>query len=331
MNEYVIGVDIGGTKSHLAIFDTRANFLDLCHWGPLNHEVLPGSFAQFEEEFNKFLTGMMQKHDIAMEQIKYSMLGVAGVDTKVQHEKISGILRKTGLKNFTLTNDAFLGIPAGNKSGKGTGICAINGTGCTLAGINREGRMMQIGGVGIFSSDMGGGNYIGGQLLSAVYRELFRKGEATLMTELLFNKLNVKSKYDYLETLLARVNEGNLVIGSLNSLVFEAAAKGDHEAASILQNIAANYAGGILCMMEELSFPSDEELIIVFAGSVFVKGEHPFLLDKIKEKIVKGSPAHNVKYIKLEVPNVTGAVVWALNSLLGKNNLYDKVYSQLLK
>ena len=330
MKEYVIGVDIGGTKSHLAIFDTNANFLDLCHWGPLNHEVLPGSFTQFEEEFDQFLTGMMKKHNLEMEQIKYSMLGVAGVDTKIQHEKISGILGRIGLKNFTLTNDAFLGIPAGNRSGTGTGICAINGTGCTLAGINREGRKMQIGGVGVFSADMGGGNYIGGKLLSAVYRELFRKGEATLMTELLFKRINVTSKYDYLETILAKVEEGSLKIGSLNSLVFEAAAGGDSAAIFILQEIAANYAGGILCMIDDLEFPQDDELCIVFAGSVFVKGEHPILLDKIKENIAKGSPGHKVKYIKLDVQNVAGAVVWALNSLHGKNNFYEKVYSRLL-
>ena len=40
MTEYVIGVDIGGTKSHLALFDTEGNFVDFDHWGCLNHEGL---------------------------------------------------------------------------------------------------------------------------------------------------------------------------------------------------------------------------------------------------------------------------------------------------
>ena len=49
MTEYVIGVDIGATKSHLALFDSSGSLVDFGQWGPLNHEALPGSFAQFEE------------------------------------------------------------------------------------------------------------------------------------------------------------------------------------------------------------------------------------------------------------------------------------------
>ena len=159
MNEYVIGVDIGGTKSHLALFDIEGNFIDMGLWGPLNHESLPGSFDQFKKEFSQFLTQVLSKNKISKKQIVYSALGVAGVDTKQQHAIVSEILKKIGLENFTLANDAYLGIPAGSKTG--TGICAINGTGCTLAGINKKGKMLQIGGVGFLSADMGGGGYIG--------------------------------------------------------------------------------------------------------------------------------------------------------------------------
>jgi N-acetylglucosamine kinase-like BadF-type ATPase len=261
-----------------------------------------------------------------MKQVAYSALGVAGVDTREQHGFVSQILRKTGFEKFTMANDAFLGIPAGSQTG--TGICAINGTGCTLAGLNRKGDMLQIGGVGIISADMGGGGYISERMISAVYCELFRKGEPTVMTSFLFEKLGVTSKYDYVEKMYEKIADGTFDINKCCPLVFEAVKQNDNVAAGIMLEIAASYANGISCMIEELKFPHDEELCIVLAGSVFVRGEHPILVDSLKQKISNDNPAMNIKYNLLNVPNVAGAVIWALNSLNKKNNFYDKVCGQ---
>ena len=326
MNEYVIGIDIGATKSHLALFDTEANLIDLAHWGPLNHEMMPGSFKQFEEEFGSFVSSVINKNKITMEQVAFSVLGVAGVDTKLQHRIISEILRKLKFGQFILANDAYLGIPAGNP--KGSGICAISGSGCTLAGINKEGKMLQIGGVGYLSSDKGGAYYIGRMLLSAVYSELFRKEKATLMTELIFKEIGIVSKYDYVEILSEKIAEKTFNAGSCNRLAFKAATAGDEVAIGILRDVAANYAGGIKCMIEELQFPKEDDIYIVFAGSVFVKEEHPILINMLKEMVSGSNPAYKFAYVKLSVPNVAGAVIWAFNSL-NRSGFYDKVCSQM--
>jgi N-acetylglucosamine kinase-like BadF-type ATPase len=328
MSEYVIGVDIGGTKSHLALFDTEGNFVDLGHWGPLNHEMLPDSFEQLEDELGQFVTQVISKHGITMKQIAYSALGVAGVDTKYQHGVVSKILKKLGFRKFTLANDAYLGIPAGSKTG--AGICAINGTGCTLAGIDKKGGMLQIGGVGILSADMGGGGYMGERLVSAVYCELFRKGEPTIMTSFLFEKLGITSKYDYVETIQEKINDETFDIYKCSPMIFEAVKHNDRVAAGILLEIAGNYAGGISCMIEELDFPPDEELYVVLAGSVFVKGEHPLLIDSLKEKVSADNPGRSITYNLLNVPNVAGAAVWALNTLNNRDDFCDKVCPQLI-
>jgi N-acetylglucosamine kinase-like BadF-type ATPase len=327
VTEYVIGVDIGGTKSHLALFDTEGNFVDFDRWGCLNHEGLPGSFTQFEDEFGQFVGRVLSRNKITMKDVVFSVLGVGGVDTVKQHTIISAILRKLGFERFILANDAFLGIPAGSETG--TGICAINGTGDTLAGINKEGKMLQIGGVGAISSDMGGGAGLGKRLVSAVYRELFRKCEATLMTPLFFKELGITSKYDYVEKIYEKIDDGEFSLGAYNHMLFEAVKQGDAVAAGILREIAANYAGGISGMIEELRFPPDEELCVVLAGSVFVKGEHPFLIDSLKERVSGANPGRRVKFNVLDVPNVAGAVIWALNTHNGANVYRDKVCAQL--
>ena len=327
MTEYVIGVDIGGTKSHLALFDIEGNFVDLGHWGPLNHEVLEGSFDQFKDEFGQFINQTLKKNGITKKQITYSALGVAGVDTKQQHAIVSQIIKGLGLEKFTLANDAYLGIPAGSRTG--AGICAINGTGCTLAGINKKGDMLQIGGVGFISADMGGGGYIGERMVSEVYCELFRKGQPTIMTPFLFEKLGITSKYDFVEKMQEKMNDGTFDIYKINPFIFEAVSKNDSVAKNILQEIAASYANGISAMIEELKFPKEEECCIVLAGSIFVKGEHPLLVNSLKEKISQGNPDRTITFNLLNVPNVAGAVVWALNSINEKNGLYDRVCEQL--
>lgn len=326
MAEYVIGLDAGATKSRLALFDVEGRLVDFALWGPLNYELLPGLYAQLEEELSRFVAGALRKNNIAEHEVAYAVLGMAGVDTKQQHGVISRIVAKTGLRRFTLLNDAFIAIPAGSPSG--IGICANNGTGCTLAGINGAGDMLQIGGVGAVSADMGGGAYLSHRALAAVYSELFRKGPATVMTSILFERLAITSKHDYLEKIHEKTQNGTFDPLACNPMVFEAVKQGDAVASEILREVAANYSDGICCMIEELGFSAEEELNVVLSGSVFEKGEHPLLLDTLKANVTADHPRFNITFRLLSVPAVAGAVLWALNAL-GRGGHYDKVRAQL--
>lgn len=330
MSEYVIGVDAGGTKSHLALFDTTGTLVDFGHWGPLNHETFPGSYAQFKDELEQFVTQILSKHGLELEQVSSAAFGIAGVDTKTQHGIISEIIEKQiGFKKFILANDAFLGIHAGSSTG--TGVCAINGTGCTLAGINKEGKMFQIGGVGFVSDDYGGGGMMGRMVVSSVYSELFRKGEPTCLTADLFEKLGISSKYDFVDKIYEKIDDGSFRLPSCSRMLFMAVVKNDKVASNILRNMGISYANGISGMIEELDFRRhiNEDINVIFAGSNFVKSEHPLLLDTIKEKINADNPDCKIKYALLNVPPVAGAVIWAFNNLNGGGAFYDKVCAQL--
>jgi len=329
--EYILGLDAGGTKSHLALFDINGNLVDFGRWGALNHENLEGSFGQFKDEANQFINDLLKKNNLTIGQISSAVFGVAGVDIKSQHDTISKIMREIGFKNFILANDAFLGIPAGSPSCRG--ICAINGTGCTIVGVNKKGRMFQIGGVGFISNDYGGGGMLGEIVISSVYSEFFRKGEPTCMTPALMDILGIKSKYLFVEKIYLMSEDHSLDIRNLSRLLFDAALKNDKIALDILARAGENYANGISAMIEELQFDKypNEDLYIVLAGSVFSKGEHPKIIDTIKEKLKNSNPDLKLKYTLLKVPPVAGAVYWAFNNL-NKNeteNCYAKIHSQL--
>ena len=326
--KYVIGVDIGATKSHLALFDTEGTLVDFGHWGPLNHEALPGSFAQFKDELEQFTAQILSKNGLKLEQIVSAAFGIAGVDTKLQHSIISKIIKEIGFTNFRLANDAFIGIFAGSPAG--TGICAINGTGSTLAGINKEGKMLQIGGVGYVSADYGGGSLFREKVVSIVYSELFRKGETTCMTPVLLEKLCISDKFDFVDKVYEKIEDDSLNIPLCAKILFEAALKNDKAASDVIYGVATSYANGISCMIEELEFNQNEDINIVFAGSVFVKSEYPLLLDTIKEKLNRENPGYSLKYTLLDMPPVAGAVFWAFNNLniSDKNVFYYKICNQ---
>ncbi|MCL2056705.1 MAG: hypothetical protein FWH02_05755 [Oscillospiraceae bacterium] len=324
--KYVIGMDAGSTKTHLAIFTEQGKKIDLCAWGPLNHEGLPGSFAQLEDELGQFIGGSLEKNGIMLTDIRLGVFGLAGVDTTAQHATISDIILRIGIKDFTLFNDGFLGIPAG--SGSGVGICAINGSGESIFGLAEDGRTFQIGGVGYVSSDMGGGYNLGRSVVSAVYRELFRMGEPTALTEMLFRELGITDKYDFVETIYRKTDDGTYNAGRLNPLLIDAAGQNDPVAAGLVRQIGHNYAGGIACMAKELAFPEDKPLDVVLAGSVFVKNEGTSLRDVMCERVCELLPKHTVRFTLFDKPPVAGAIVWALKCLHGTADK-DDVYKQI--
>lgn len=327
MRKYVLGIDGGGTKSHLAIFDDHAEKAAFRTFGTLNHECMAGSFAQLEHALGTFINGALRDIDVGIDQIEYGVFGLAGVDTKKQHKKISSMLKRIGISKFTLSNDAFLGIPAGSPDG--TGICAINGTGCSVAGKDKNGKAIQVGGMGEVSGDLGGASCMGMAATSAIYNSLFRLGEPTVMTDIVFKQIGIteKDKYDFMEIFMEKLEKKEFKISRFNRLLFEAAGLGDKVARDVLAGIAQNYAGAINYLLQELDFPANNEMCVVFAGSVFVKGEHPFLIDTIKELIEKRNPGRKINYLRLEKPPVTGAIAEAMN-MIGRNDLVHEVYRQ---
>jgi N-acetylglucosamine kinase-like BadF-type ATPase len=331
MTPFVLGVDGGGSKSHLAVFS--ADGLCLCAkiHGSLNYEDMPGSFAQLEDELAGFVCGALRDMGLQAENAAHAVFGLAGVDTRRQHEMISGVLLRLGFKRLTLVNDAFLGVAAGAPNGYG--VCAINGTGATIAAIGKNGAMRQVGGVGALSGDMGGGGWYADSLLEAVYAALFRRGKKTAMSGMLLGLMEDHAEEDYVQSLSMALREGRLARGELNRLVFQAAEGGDMAALEILSRSARHYAGSVAYLARRMGFPEDEPLSLTLAGSVFAKEKCGVLPRKIAERLSELLPGWVVDMRILEAPPVAGAVVWALaeaGGAIGRKSIGEECARRLL-
>ena len=314
MSKLILGLDGGATKSHLAIFDSTGNCVGSAAYGPLNHEVMKGSYKELEERLGELLPRVLKDAGAGFNDIAFAVFGLAGVDTDAQQVQISDIVHRIGFNKYTMCNDAFLGVAAGCP--ECVGICLINGTGFKVAAIDHSGAAVHTCGVGDFTDDKGGGSWYGLSAIGSVYNELYRLGRPTVMREILYDLIGVSRREDYLEVVTEKYYAGKLDTVAVNSVVFDAAAAGDAVAMGILEESAEQYAGGIAHLVLDMDFPVDKAVHVTLAGSVFVKQKVTLLQDYIKKRVDNAlaerfPEAHRVEYTRLDAPPVAGAVMWA--------------------
>jgi len=325
---YILGVDGGGTKTHCVLFNTDGVRQDFLEWGPTNFESLENGYEGLYNE----LTGMFDKitgrNNIRLSDVAYGVFGLAGVDSRMRHAKISDVLTRAGMNSFTLVNDAFLGVKAGARDG--SGVCAINGTGTSFAGIDPHGSLLHIGGMGRLTGDIGGGPHLGTEAVGYVYDALYKGAAPTVMQDILFDILGVEDKDDYMDVFLEKWYNGDIDLSTMNKAVFRAANMGDGPAIRILEEMGLNNARAVNACINGLDF--GETVEVVLAGSIYTKGENPSALDALKRAVTEANSGKTVTFAKLTAPPVAGAAVWALEIAAGVKTpgLYETVIKQFV-
>ncbi len=327
IKKYVLGIDGGGTKTLCALYDLQGDMHIIKQYGPTNHEDFQEGFQECRRKLFDILDDLLNTGEIFREQIVYSVFGMAGVDTKKQHQKMSDIIRDYGLTQFSLLNDAYLGIMAGSTNN--TGICAINGTGFCVTGLDPEGNAVQGGGIGPLTGDKGGGGYLFEQCVSHVYDSLYKHGCATLLKEKLFILLGITDASDFIERMMEQkeLHQEDLIL-NVNKILYQAAKEGDTVAIDILSEVGECYAKTILGVTERLQFDHNKKIPLILAGSQFTKAESEISISTIKSKLENDFitvGAYSYDLIRLEYPCVLGAVSFALKKAGCKENLHEKV------
>jgi len=309
MSKLILGLDGGATKSHLVIFDSGGKCVGISSYGPLNHEVMSGSYSELEARLKEFIPRALYDVGATVDDVAYAVYGLAGDDTDAQHKKITDAAEQVGIKNYLVCNDAFLGVPAGCPDC--VGICVINGTGFKVAAIAAAGETLQICGLGGYSNDYGGGPWYGMKAVGAVYSSLFMLGKQTLMQDFLFKAFGISSKEEMLGAINKRIEKSSFNDIEINSIAFKAAALGDEVALSILDQSAEQYAGATAWLAMNMDFPKCKTLYISLIGSVNVKQPVRILHDMIEKRVRDALGERPVQYVRLDVAPVAGAVIWA--------------------
>lgn len=310
--KYYIGVDGGGTKTAFALFDENKKMLE-CVTGPgSNHENLESSFDGASDIIMSGLNSLCEKAGIALSDVSFTLMGLAGIDHQYQYEAMCELLSKKGLKNFEVFNDGFIVVKAG-----ATGKSAIGyncGTGVCCNGIGVDGKMLQLAGLGDFSGDISGGTNICIKTFELIYNELFLGLEKTLMTDMVKEKYGFEKREDFMSLIekIESEEEGNEHKRNLVAIFFEAAKQGDAPALAYCERMAERGAQLIAALSNQLDF-GDGEVEVVLSGSINVKLDNKAYLDMLLEK-AEAKSGKKLKFIKLTEQPVTGCVNWILQS-----------------
>ena len=327
MKRIILGVDGGNTKTDYFLFTNDGEFIDYFRGPTCSHEQFKnsydGAYAAMKIVFDEFLP----KNNLKAEDIEASVFGLAGVDTPTQKVNIENIITKLGFKNYKVVNDSFLGVKAVTTSG----VCSINGTGTSSGGIDSNGNYLQVGGIGAIVGDEAGGSYIARCAIRAAFDDCYRFGKPTSLTKMIMDYFKIKDKYYLMEAISAGIVNRKIDYSYLNIQVFEEANNGDQVCMDILRQVGENTArsaGGVVC---NLNF--GDEVDIILAGSVWVKGASKVMIDEFTEKINQFTKK-KCNIITLNVPPATGAVIWALelaNKEYPKDNLKNKIIQNVKK
>lgn len=309
-NQYVIGVDGGGTKTDLSMADLSGNVIASLHKGTCSHEMLPDSFAGTERTLTEYMNELHTASGIPKSAVVSVVMGLCGVDTSHQWKVLDDIVGRMGYPLHKVINDSYLSIHA--QSPDGTGICSINGTGVVTGGIDGTGKMVQVGGMGFMTGDYGGGGYIAAKTVELAYNQLFRNGPATLVTPRVLELLELDDLSLFHDRIEERVKDTTQYCIQLIQTLFSLCDR-DPVAAATVQTMAAQLANSVVGCAGQLQFA--DRIHVVCAGSIWKKAGTPMLLQHFSE-IVQRELDHRADITVLKETPVAGAVKWAIRNYL---------------
>ena len=310
---YYIGVDGGGTKTVYALFDENRTILNEGRTPGSNHENLEGSYDEAAEIIFGGLTELVKKQGIALDDVSFTLMGLAGIDHPFQHDEVCSRLAAKGLKNFEIFNDGFLVVKAGSETG--TAIGYNMGTGMCCNAIDRKGTMKQLAGLGEFSGDIGGGHQIAVTAWRIIYDDVMLHVAKTAMTEMFYQEFDIHSEEEFLDTvsMYEDPDKFDRFVMRLIDFFFAAADQGDAPVMAAVDALAQRGAYLIAAHANGLDF--GDEVEVVLSGSIHTKLPSAVYTDLMEHK-AQALTAKKLCFKKLAHAPVYGCVNWILQDYL---------------
>lgn len=304
----VLGVDGGGTKTHVAILDEQGRLLGSGVGGPSNYDDVGKQAAQ--ASIAQAVEAARRSAGLSAQPFDAVFLGMAGVVSPQDRQVIREIalaLELAAPERVDVDHDCRIAL-AGGLTGR-PGIVQIAGTGSSTFGMNAAGEAWRSGGWGHLLADEGSGYWLGVQAMVAAVRSYDGRLPHTSLQERVLEQLGLAD----MDEIMHRLYVTGLTrseIARLGPLVVEAAAGGDAHARALIRQGCDDMAECVLAVARRLGMDAGaSELALV--GGLFQAGE--IVLDPFVHAIQTRLPACRVT--PAELSPVLGAGVLALAML----------------
>ena len=307
---YYIGVDGGGTKTVYTLFNENKETLDEVKTPGSNHENMEGSFDEASEIIWSGLTALVEKRGISLDDVSFTLMGLAGIDHPYQHDAMQEELGKLGITGARIYNDGFIVIKAGVGAGAGIGYNCGTGTCCNC--LDTNGNMLQIGGFDVLSGDKANGHWVGSQAFRIMYDQLCLGKGKSQITDLMNEKAGICDRATLLDSIavLESEDEGEAFLRKLIVSFFEAANNGDEKALEVIEEMAQRGADYICGHINAMTFDCDV-INVVLSGSIHTKLPSQKYTDRMAQLVAERT-GRSFNFIKLNCAPVVGCINWLL-------------------
>jgi len=266
--QYYLGVDGGGTKTHVALMNDAREVVGEGTAGPSN--PLRVGVETAVSNIVKATDQAMDDAGVMRVDIAAATLGLAGVRRADIKQSIkASFTDQIRIRKTTVITDAEIALFA-TTLGK-PGIVVIAGTGSVCLGKNEKGKMAIAGGWGPLAGDEGGGVGIAQTALHAVAKASDGRGIATILSDRASEYFRASGPENLIVAIYSPQVDNTRIAG-FAKFVVEAAHEGDAVATTILQEAGSELGLAACAVIDQLGLQR-QKVPIGCVGSVFNAGE----------------------------------------------------------
>ena len=282
----IFSIDGGGTKTHLAVFDTLGHLLFESIGLGCNHQSL--GVDTYKHVIKELIDQALNHLNITMDHITYMHLGISGADLPEDFDRLNKATKEIiGDVKFTVENDAWLILRSGLTSDYGA-VC-ICGTGANALAIGKDGRKGTLRSLGFTLGTYGGGLDIAREALHYAFRAEELTYKYTKLMDEIPPLLGVNKMEDVVSLLYPKSMIDRKKLGQITGLTFKLAVEGDLVSQEIVKRIGMFLGYQTAGVIKQIGC-ENAEIPVVIGGRVFEEGSQHFIDEMLH-------------YLKLEVPH----------------------------
>lgn len=313
---YVLGIDQGGSKTHVVIADQEGNLLGMgksygaCHSSTSLEYAVQAIIQAADQAIS--VCGLLK------EDVTAVLGGLTGIDWDYEAELLENEIQKHFPKaHVKIVNDCIIAMRAATRKQQCGILCAGSGLNCAV----QNGENCFVYGFYIPDEYQGGWS-LGRRAIQAVFDAHMGLLEKTELTPRLLRHFRVRTVDELLYMqVTGKIKSSDYL--SLPIILEEAAQKGDKTAGDIWIHYGKKIVAYLEARMNKMGILGCD-VDIVLSGSIF-KCKFQGFQEAVKEEILKRIPGANV--IAAEYEPVIGAVLMGINGMNGvlTENIYRNI------
>lgn len=304
MTSIVIGVDGGGSKTHVIVADADGRERVSAEGGP--SAIAPGRAARSADAIAAAVATALAGEDLEQTTVAVLVVGLAGVGREEERRALELELSRRSLAEEVFVEpDAAIALA--DAFGEGPGVLLVAGTGSIAYGRGPTGEVARCGGWGPNIGDEGSGTWIGRRALSVVAAAADGREPPTALTGAILTAAQVNEPEDLIPWIAAA---DNALIAALAPVVFTVA-HSDARANAIVDFAAEELVLHVRSLAQRLFGDERAAVPVALAGGLLKRGS--LLRRKVEHRLKVATPGATIR--SEPVVPARGAVRLALQHL----------------